>query len=74
MISWAMAPSTVLNIVRNQDVASVVLARVKWLHSEPGAAREGGVSRLGLGFEMWDVRRINDIVECEMGGSLHSAA
>lgn len=60
--------SVVLNIVRGHDMPTVVLARVKWLRLEPGAAHEGRSSRCGLVFEMWDVRRINEIVEGGMGG------
>jgi hypothetical protein len=44
------------------DRQCAVLARVRWVHFEPDAARDEGLYRVGMEFETWDVARLKEIM------------
>ena len=45
-----------------EDLLCTAIARVRWVRFEPDPSSRGGLYRVGLAFETWDVRGLKEII------------
>ena len=45
-----------------EDLTCTAIARVRWVRFEPDPSSRGGLYRVGLVFETWDVRGLKEII------------